>query len=114
MTGGSVRVVSLAGAFDEMRDLPAGGWTRTRRGYKYRDGEGTRLVIRTGSRLKLAIRGGDYVLDGDASTPILVAIRIGGRRLCLEFPTAELKSNGRRLIATDASPPSVCDEPAGP
>jgi len=113
MTGGSLRVVSLAGAFDELRDLPATGWTPTKRGYKYRDTAGTRIVIRTGSRLKIVLRGGDFTLDGDTQTPIVIALRIGGRRLCLEFPTARLKSKGRRLIAKDASPPTVCNEPPG-
>ncbi|HEX6130798.1 MAG TPA: hypothetical protein VF044_03655, partial [Actinomycetota bacterium] len=112
--GGRVRIVSLAGAFDVTREMPPAGWTLTRRGYKYRDASGTRLVIRTGKRLRMVVRGGDFALGGPAPTPIVVTLRVGAQRLCLEFPEARVKSNGRRLIAENASPPAICDEPTGP
>jgi hypothetical protein len=112
--GGSLRVVSLTGAFDQTYDLPRGGWRLTRRGYAYR-GDDVRVTIQTGRRLKIIVRNGDFPLDGATPpVPIVVALRVGDRRLCLEFPEARLKAKGRRLIAKNAAPPETCDEPPEP
>lgn len=113
-SGGRLRIVSLAGAFDEARDLPGDGWTIERRGYKFRDAAGTRVVLRIGKRLKLAMRGDDFTLAAGLPTPVVVTLTVGDRRLCLEFADGELRSKGRRLIAKDAPPPAVCNEPPAP
>jgi len=113
-SGGAIRIVSLVGVFDETKDLPAAGWSRTKRGYKYRDTDRTRVVIRTGSRLKIAVRSEGFDLGGNDPAPVVVTLRIGNRRLCLEFPDGRLKAGGRRFVAGESEPPTACNEPLDP
>lgn len=111
LVGGSMRIVSLAGAFDVGAALPAAGWKATKRGYRYRAPDGVRVRLTPGRRLKLRITGPDFPLGGVPPTPVVVVLRLGEQRLCFEFVEGTLNAKGTRLVAREAPRPSSCDEP---
>jgi hypothetical protein len=111
LVGGSMRIVSLAGAFDVGADLPAAGWKPTKRGYRYRAPDGVRVRLMPGKRLKLRIKGAEFPLGTVPPMPVVVVLRLGEQRLCFEFVDGTLNAKGTKLVAREAERPSSCNEP---
>jgi len=108
--GGALRVVAPGGSFDEAVALPATGWKRTKRGLKYKGAEGARVVLVAGKKLKIVFRGPTFPLGEASPAPIVVTLRLGGRRFCLEAADGTLNVKRGKFVAKDTASPAVCDE----
>jgi len=110
VSGGSLHLVSLPGAFDELVVLPADGWKRTKKGLKYKADDGARVVLVPQKRLKVSLKGPSFPLGDAPPVPIVVSLRVGGRRTCLEVAEGTLNAKRGRFVAKNAAAPATCDE----
>jgi len=109
--GGELRIVaSDPAAFDVVVALPASGWKRESQRLDYR-GSGARVSLRGGKRLKGHLRGPTFLLGGADPAPITAALTLGGRRLCMRFPTARPAARGHALVATGGATTSCAEPP---
>lgn len=91
--------------------LPAGDWKASRRGYRYRGPTGTRVRLTPAKRLQVRLKGPDFPLGEGAPLPIVIVLRLGEHRLCLEFSEGDLDTRRGKLTARAAPPPLDCHEP---
>ncbi len=96
-------------------DLPASGWEANRRGYRYRDRNGSwgpcrSAQLKGGGRLDFKCEGVEVDLQAD-TTLQRVAVRFefgaGASRYCLEFG-GKIRSTQGRFKARNAPAPSRC------
>jgi glucose/arabinose dehydrogenase len=117
--GGSLRVQSTAGGFDDTYPLPAGGWSYLGdagdgKGYKYKDaklvnGPIKAVTLKNGKLLKATGKGGGlgHTL-ATSPDPVSVVLQTGTRQYCLSFGGTTSFDAGRRFRAKDAATASSC------
>jgi hypothetical protein len=113
--GGTLRVRSLAGGFDDTYELPAGRWSYVRKagdgkGYKLRPSKPIKSIkVQPGKRVKIVAKGlglgHDLAADPD---PVDVLLTIGGHTYCLAFEGQATFKPGKKFLAKDAPAPAVC------
>jgi hypothetical protein len=109
--GGELRIMASDPAeFDVRVPLPANGWTRRDQRLDYR-ADAARISVRAGKRLKARVRGQTFALGGTDPTPITSTLVLGGRRLCMTFPTARPTARGHALVATGGATPRCIEPP---
>lgn len=106
----AARVVSLAGAFDLRASLDPDEWRTRRRALRYRDDDGTRLVLARGRKLRLRLAGGELALGDVAPTPIVAELTLGTHRFCVVFTDAALSTRRGRLVARRHDAAAACPD----
>lgn len=116
--GATLRVRSVAGAFDTTYPLPASGWKRigkegAGKGYRYVD---RKLV--SGPLASLTLKPKLLVVSGRGAglqqtltanpDPVSVALTVGGARYCLSFGGTVKYVAGKKLSAANANAPTLC------
>ncbi len=96
-------------------------WRELRRGgvvvgYRHGGGDasapGVRSILLRSGRIELRARGSDWPCATGAPQrlPLEVTIRVGGTRWCAAFGGAVAENRAGRFRATEAEPPSTCDD----
>jgi glucose/arabinose dehydrogenase len=123
LQGGSLRVVSTTGGFDNTYPMPASAWhyigePAKGKGYWYRDrklvnGPVRMATLKGGKLLRVSGRGSGlgHTLASNPD-PVSVVLQTGGKHYCLTFGTstsATMKfTSGTRFTARHASAPAAC------
>jgi hypothetical protein len=116
--GGTVRVFSAAGGFDDTYPLPASGWKALSakdpaKGWKYLRGDPVQKVFVV-ARKKLQVLGRGpglgHSLEVDPD-PVGIEVTIGARRYCMAFDGETSFRATRRYVAKDAPEPMACGGP---
>ncbi len=122
VNGGSLRVQSTAGGFDNTYPMPASGWSYIGkpgqgRGYRYKDAKLVNGPVKSATlkdgKLQASAKGSGLGQTlGVNPDPASVVLQTGGKHYCLSFGTsanATLKfTAGKLFSAKDAAAPSVC------
>ena len=119
INGGSLRVQSTAGGFDDTYPLPPGGWRYIGRpadalGYTYKDqnlanGPIKSVTLKTGKLIKAGGKGSGLGHGLAANPdPVAVVLRLGTKEYCLSYGGTASFRAGERYIAKDAPPPLGC------
>jgi hypothetical protein len=113
--GGTLRVASKAGGFDDTYALPAGRWRRLGKrrviGYKFKGtNPSVRLSIVAGRTLQVRARGGEL---GHVLPPVPVdvgfALVLGGQPLCVGFAVGEVRLvKTSKLVAGPSAQTTTC------
>jgi glucose/arabinose dehydrogenase len=121
--GGSLRVLSTAGGFDNTYPMPASGWTyigkpAAQRGYRYRDRDGSNgpvklAVLRNGRRLRAIAVGPalGHTLSSNPD-PVSIVLQTGDKHYCMRFGAstgaATTFAPDKRFSALNAAAPAAC------
>lgn len=119
LVGGTVRIHSINGAFDDVYTLPPGNWALIGKpgqgkGYKYKDkaqaaGPITGVTISAGKVLNLTGKGAGLARTLDPSPgPVRVTLTLGGHRYCLRFGGTTKWKAGASFTAKNALAPETC------
>jgi glucose/arabinose dehydrogenase len=122
LNGGSLRVVSTTGGFDNTYPLPASGWhyigrPATPLGYRYADlrrlnGPVQIATLLGGRMLALGRGSGLGHALGSNPDPVSVVLETGSKRYCMSFGTSTAAATrftaGKLFNATGASAPAAC------
>jgi len=113
VAGGSLRIVGTG--FERSFSLPPDAWRhlsskKPEKGYRLRGASPvSAIVVKPGKLVKIAARGDALGIPLDADVaPVLVELRIGGRRYCFEFGGTVKWKAGKQWAATKAPAASAC------
>jgi hypothetical protein len=116
--GGSLRVRSSVGGFDDTYDLPASGWkikgkAGQGKGYKFKGTSAIRsMLIKPG---KFAAVGKGSGLGHSLATnpaPVSVVLELGAQRYCMQFGGTVTFKDGKKFLAKSAPAPADCGSPS--
>jgi glucose/arabinose dehydrogenase len=119
VNGGSLRVQSTTGGFDDTYPLPAGGWRYIGSpgdalGYTYKDPDLTHgpikaVTLKTGKLLKASGKGSGlgHALSTNPD-PVAVVLQLGTKQYCLSFGGTATFQAGKRYSAKDTPTATNC------
>jgi hypothetical protein len=119
LNGGSLRVASTAGGFDDTYQLPAGNWeylgqSGQQKGYRYRDpdlanGPVKLVVVKNGKVVRIVGKGSGlgHTL-GTNPDPVDVVLTAGARTYCMSFGGTTSFTVNKVFTAKDAAAPAAC------
>jgi hypothetical protein len=122
LNGGSLRVLSTAGGFDDTYPMPASGWSyigsaAAPRGYRYKDTKQVLGPVKNATlkseRLRVSAKGSALGQTlGTNPDPVSVVLQTGGKHYCMSFGTGAGATTSftadRQFTAKDASAPDAC------
>jgi len=122
VNGGSLRIVSAAGGFDDTYPMPKSGWTyigkpTDGKGYRYKDAKLVNGPVKTATLKKGALQvsgkgaGLGHAL-GSNPDPVSVVLQTGAKRYCTTFGTTTGATTkftaGKQFTAKRAAAPAAC------
>ncbi len=116
--GGSLRVVSGPGGFDNTYDLPASGWKYQgkgqEKGYKFKGSGVKSVIVKPGKMISVAGMGSalGHSLTNNPEA-VGVVLELGDRQYCSRFGGTVKFTAGKKFQATNAPAPSACGSPSG-
>jgi hypothetical protein len=116
--GGSVRILSTAGGFDNTYPLPASRWryNPAAKGYFYTDprrasGPVTSATLKDGKLLQVLGKGAQlgHTL-GSNPDPVTIVLQVGAKRYCMSFGAGATTTftAGKEFSAKNAPAPGAC------
>jgi hypothetical protein len=117
--GGTLRVVSAVGGFDDTYDLPASGWklkgkAGQNKGYKFKGSSTIKSVMVKPGKLVAVGKGsglGHSLTTNPA--PVSIILGLGAQQYCMSFGGTVQFKDGKKFLAKSAPAPADCGSPSG-
>jgi len=119
VSGGSLRVRSVVGGFDDTYPMPAGSWSvigdpSNAKGYRYKDPDQANgpikvAMLRSGKLIKAVGKGAglNHTLAGNPD-PVDVVLQTGTKKYCMTFGGTVRFTANLLFNAKDAAAPGAC------